>query len=748
VKASDQQAIYEAALELVSNWRSVIPIAPCHIFTDARGKRSFTQKRPAINEWGPYRDNPPTGADLEEWFLHHQYGLAMLCGKASHNVQIIDIEGRFDHMPAFVSDLEAMLPGVAQRLATSETPSRGRHMGFECEDMSGPKTFARNADGQVLIELRAEGNYIVVPPTPGDFHESGRGWTMKRGTFSELPRISSEDKNILFDICRSYNELPTREFSIPLPPRPDGKLRPGDDYNLRGDPVSVLVRHGWQIFSQVGQETRLTRPGKEISQGMSATWNHVPGKFHNFSSSVPPFEVDRSYSAFAVLTFLDYAGDFRASTKDLAEKGFGDKEPPPKPVVAVHPPLVDAAGVVLPDQPLPEKVRATIRSAVRLIQEQGLVDIRLDRFTDRYISGDPPREWNDAKTRALCIALQGFDGMERISLEIVHSAVLAIGDGHQVHTVKDWLETLSWDQIGRLDELFSDHFGTVNTKYMRSASKNFWLGMVSRVYRPGCQVDHMIVLEGKQGIGKSSALRIIGGDWYCEQHESAQDAKAFAEVLQGKLLVEISEMDSFNRAEVARVKQILTNTTDRYRTPFARHAEDRPRQCVFAGTINRSDWNRDETGARRFWPIACGDVIDCDAIAHNREQYFAEAVFRFKAGEKWWEMPQKETKAEQDKRYDLDPSWREAIVEYMRNQRYVTSKDAAMEILGIKLSDITRQKELQIASAFRHLGYEQVIKEINGKTTRAWQRKDDTGDDPVPPVYTRKKDDDEETSIF
>ena len=184
--------------------------------------------------------------------------------------------------------------------------------------------------------------------------------------------------------------------------------------------------------------------------------------------------------------------------------------------------------------------------------------------------------------------------------------------------------------------------------------KNFWISIVARVYCPGCQVDNMIVLEGPQGLKKSSALRVIGGNWFCEQHE-AVNGRAFFEVLQGKLLVEISELDAFSRADVTRVKQVVTCVSDRYREPYGHHAKDHPRQCVFVGSTNKDDWNRDETGARRFWPIRCTE-IDIDAIASNREQFFAEAVHRFKSKETWWEMPSIETEGEQESRY-VEPAW-------------------------------------------------------------------------------------------
>jgi predicted P-loop ATPase len=285
--------------------------------------------------------------------------------------------------------------------------------------------------------------------------------------------------------------------------------------------------------------------------------------------------------------------------------------------------------------------------------------------------------------------------------------------------VRDWFESLVWDQVQRIEHFFEDHFSAQARPYTRAASKNFWISMVARVYTPGCQVDNMVVLEGPQGIRKSSALRVIGGDWFSEQHESAT-GKGFFEVLQGKLLVEISEMDSFSRAEVTKVKQIITCTNDRFRESYGRHAQDHPRQCIFAGTTNADNWNRDETGARRFWPIACQGEIDIEAVRQVRSQCFAEAVHLFKSSATWWDMPSEETKTEQEARYQ-PPALVEPIQRYIDNERVGDSEKWAprlsplenvsvAEILHHALrmpeSQWTKDSEMRVAASLRWLGWQ------------------------------------------
>ena len=214
----------------------------------------------------------------------------------------------------------------------------------------------------------------------------------------------------------------------------------------------------------------------------------------------------------------------------------------------------------------------------------------------------------------------------------------------------------------------------------------------------------MVVLEGAQGIGKTNALRAIGGEWYTEAHE-AVTSKDFFMTMQGKLLIEIAELDSFSRAEVTRIKQVITCKTDRFRAPYGRSAKDNPRQCVFVGTTNESHYLRDHTGGRRFWPMKCGK-IDLELIKQNREQFFAEAVTRFKAGEPWYEMPI-ETHEEQEQRRQVD-EWEEPIADHLSNPTIAetTVFEIATECLKFDVPKIDRSVQIRIAAALRKLGWE------------------------------------------
>ncbi len=230
----------------------------------------------------------------------------------------------------------------------------------------------------------------------------------------------------------------------------------------------------------------------------------------------------------------------------------------------------------------------------------------------------------------------------------------------------------------------------------------------------------MPVLEGPQGGLKSSALRLLASDpWFSECHESIL-TKDFCQHLQGKMMVEISELNAFSRAEVERIKGVISCQIDRYRPPYGRHAGDFPRQCVLAGTTNREDWNRDETGARRFWPVRCTH-IDLDWIRNTREQLFAEAHTQFHNGAIWWDVPITRATEEQEQRRDRD-AWEHPISRWLESRELITMSDLLEQCLQIELGRQSRTDQLRAASTLRDLGWNRTLIRDGDKITRKWRK--------------------------
>lgn len=183
---------------------------------------------------------------------------------------------------------------------------------------------------------------------------------------------------------------------------------------------------------------------------------------------------------------------------------------------------------------------------------------------------------------------------------------------------------------------------------------------VARAFEPGCKVDTMLVLEGKQGVGKTRFTReLFGADWYAEATASPGD-KDFFQVLQGRWVMEIGEMESFTKAEVGKIKQAVTAQQDTFRASYGRFVKTYPRQCVFVGTTNENQYLRDPTGARRFLPIRV-NTIDVDRIIRERDQLWAEAVHLYREGFDYWTLPA-DAAREQERRYQAD-TWEETITD-------------------------------------------------------------------------------------
>jgi predicted P-loop ATPase len=250
----------------------------------------------------------------------------------------------------------------------------------------------------------------------------------------------------------------------------------------------------------------------------------------------------------------------------------------------------------------------------------------------------------------------------------------------------------------------------------------FFVSMVARIYEPGCKVDYILVLEGPQGAGKSSACRILGGDWFSDSLSCDVARKDASQHLRGKWLIEVAELAALNKSEVTQLKSFLTRQVEIYRPPYGRVEIHEPRQCVFLGTTNKDAYLRDETGSRRFWPVRCGE-IDLAALARDRDQLFAEAVNAYRANEAWWpdrDFEQVHMLPEQEARFEFDV-WEETVSDYLVGQTRTTVGKVAEECLGFQKSTIRRADQNRIMAIMERLGWRRC-KVRGAKGVRYWER--------------------------
>lgn len=242
--------------------------------------------------------------------------------------------------------------------------------------------------------------------------------------------------------------------------------------------------------------------------------------------------------------------------------------------------------------------------------------------------------WGDADEARTLNWLQRSCRMT-VKPNVISAAVLVVADANATHPVRNYFDALEWDGKPRLDAMFGSLFGTEDTPYTRGASSRWMISAVARVYQPGAQVDHVAILESPQGWGKTSGLRALVPNtaWYADTGLNIGDKDSFA-ALHGVLIYGFDELDSIRRAEKSRTKNFVTQTKDHYRPPYGGKARDFPRQNVFVATTNEDRYLIDLDN-RRYWPVRLERPTNVRGIEASRDQLWAEAVARYKRGEKW-----------------------------------------------------------------------------------------------------------------
>ena len=298
-------------------------------------------------------------------------------------------------------------------------------------------------------------------------------------------------------------------------------------------------------------------------------------------------------------------------------------------------------------------------------------------------------------------------GLTRIGKDVVYQAIEIQAHACRFHPVRHFLDSLQWDGTARVQSLFTTYFGAEKTPYTERVGTMFLVSMVARIYQPGCKADHMPVIEGQQGILKSTACRIIASDeWFSDAMPDIGEGKDVSMHLRGKWLIEVAEMHAMSRAETAQLKSFISRQVEIFRPSYGRLEVHEPRQCLFVGTTNKDTYLRDETGGRRFWPIKAG-IILVDALARDRDQLLAEAVQLYCEGTHWWpdkDFEREHIMPEQAARYEAD-AWEEPIEIYLRQHSKVTVGLVAKDALFIKTDRLNRQDQNRIMAAMDRLGW-------------------------------------------
>lgn len=282
----------------------------------------------------------------------------------------------------------------------------------------------------------------------------------------------------------------------------------------------------------------------------------------------------------------------------------------------------------------------------------------------------------------------------------------------------EYLDSIKWDGTPRLKTWLQTYMnatpgadapdGPTDEEYLQAVGMRWAISAVARAKDPGCKVDTVLILEGLQGAGKSSALRKLAGDAFFVDTPIDIGDRDGRMIINRAWIVELAELESLRKSEVTRTKAFIAQSEDHYRPPYGRSVVAQKRHCVFVGTSNKENYLQDETGNRRFWPVRCG-AVDLAALERDRDQIWAEARTLYEAGEPWWLTAEEFELAEREtaERVEED-SWQGTVEEWLTKTgtMVTTREEVLVHALDMDLKGFNNQAAVRLGRIMAALGYE------------------------------------------
>ena len=320
---------------------------------------------------------------------------------------------------------------------------------------------------------------------------------------------------------------------------------------------------------------------------------------------------------------------------------------------------------------------------------------------------------------------------------MVERCIRDYASSRAVHPVRDYLQSLQWDGTPRLTGWLTTYMGVKFDTYSAMVGRYWLVSAVARVMEPGCQADHVLILEGPQGVGKSTLTRILAVNqrWHFDGQVNMGN-KETPMLLQGKWIVEFQELGGMRRQEGEKIKEFFTQHTDKYVKKYSNLETVFPRQCVFVATVNHNQYLQDDTGNRRFWPVIV-KRLEKEKLERDVDQLWAEAYAIYKAGEtcpdcilpnrcdnhRWWPSVDEQSmwfSEEQSKRVP-DDLWSASVDKWMIHYgrqlrtarttqnalgRWPTTSEVLTGALEIATQEQNKLHEVRVSRVLRQLGYE------------------------------------------
>ncbi len=628
-------------------------------------------KRPATKH-GFKDGTTEKGVLVQAWVSNPEANIGIATGRVS-GIVVLDVDPRNggDESLAELERVHGSLPETA----TVATGGGGRHFYFMAPEGAVP-----SGDLAPGVEVKGDGRYVIAPPS---VHPSGEQYRWFRHSKVGLAP------------CPTWVRL-----------RSADKRRERENVSDSDAAGTVIGR----AFAAVGMLGRRLDGGK---RSVVCPWStkHTTGAPHDSSTVIFPATTPNGPGGF-------HCSHAHCSARTVAE---------------VLRELERLASRGSEQQAWMEALRRTAKGEVRgsfhntfvilAHDEKYAGKLRLDEMRGEVALGDV--ETTDAAISAMRVDLEKRYAIQPSEADTVR-AVQLVASNNAFHPVRDYLAGLKWDGVLRLDHVASQIL-RVRSESEEEAElaallvRRWFIALVARPLVPGCKVDAALILEGSQGIGKSTFFRILAGEWFSDT-EMALDKDAMLQ-LRGAWVYEWAELENVtSRQSVSRVKAFLTSTDDKYRPPFGRAPITVKRSGVIVGTTNTQDFLHDPSGSRRFWVVPVGPV-DTNALREQRQQLLAEAVAAQANGERHWLNEEEEARREAlaQRFADSDP-WEDRVLEYAATQPRVRTTDVMLQALGLTLDRLTKRDEMRVGTILRRAGYRREQARIEGKVTRYWVR--------------------------
>ena len=319
----------------------------------------------------------------------------------------------------------------------------------------------------------------------------------------------------------------------------------------------------------------------------------------------------------------------------------------------------------------------------------------------------------------------------RTNKDAVFDFIIHIAKKKIINPPADYFNSLVWDGVARLDRWLPYYLGAEkqDAEYLRLVGSKWILSIVARIFSPGIKADNVLILEGTQGIQKTAALEALAtfnGENFFLEFTGDITAKDSFELFQGKVIVEMSELATVKKSEVEDMKALISRRIDEYRPPYGRAKIKRPRYFIFGGSTNQvgQEYLEDETGARRIWPVECGNNIDLDSLRRDQPQLYAEAIVRYKQGEKHWLVGDEVllAKGEQSDRQSQD-IWEEKVSSYLNSSLVINPLISEIGLgIGLNTKDLNNYNTKRIKRCLKSLGWEEFKEDTYEGRIRKWKK--------------------------